>query len=599
MLKRFFLNSLSSFVGACIAITLFIVSAVLFVIGMAGSVALSSASEVEQIKSRSILKISLDGVIEERESAVEPDLASLLQGKLEMPQTLDVLVQSIREAADNDDIAAIYVECGSVAAGPATLNAIRDELLDFKKKTDGKKKIIAYADAFTQGAYFVASVADRIYMNPAGEISLQGLSSSNFYLKDFLDKVGVQFQIVKVGTYKSAVEPYILNDMSEPARAQMDTLLGNMWSFIREGISKSRHDLTPEKIDSLVSRDFIALQSSDAAVKAGLVDSLIYERQLKYRFAELTGREADKLNFVSPSTVAASASLTNKYNSKKQIAVLYACGEIADGNKNQINYEDLVPVIVSLADNDKVKGLVLRVNSPGGSVFGSTQIGEALDYFQSKKKPLAVSMGDYAASGGYWISADADRIFADPLTITGSIGIFGMIPNFKGTLDKLGVNIADVSTNPEANFPTGYKPLTPPQMDQMQKMVDRGYDEFTSRVAKGRKLKRAEVFRIAEGRVWDAVMAKRIGLVDTLAGLNSAIDWAARKAKIDKDYDVVAYPKVESGVWSLIQTGSMTMAELKKAVDSRDADVLRLYVLKRILSRSHVQARMPEFRISM
>lgn len=599
MLKRFFLNSLSSFVGACIAITLFIVSAVLFVIGVAGSAALSSASDVEQIKSRSILKISLDGVIEERETAIEPDLASLLQGKLEMPQTLDVLVQSIREAADNDDIAAIYVECGSVAAGPATLNAIRDELLDFKKKTEGKKKIIAYADAFTQGAYFVASVADRIYMNPAGEISLQGLSSSNFYLKDFLDKVGVQFQIVKVGTYKSAVEPYILNDMSEPARAQMDTLLGNMWSFIREGISKSRHDLTPGKIDSLVSRDFIALQKSEAAVKAGLVDSLIYERQLKYRLAELTGREADKLNFVSPATVAASTSFANKYNSKKQIAVLYACGEIADGNKNQINYEDLVPVIVSLADNDKVKGLVLRVNSPGGSVFGSTQIGEALDYFQSKKKPLAVSMGDYAASGGYWISADADRIFADPLTITGSIGIFGMIPNFKGTLDKLGVNIADVSTNPEANFPTGYKPMTPLQMEQMQKMVERGYDEFTSRVAKGRKLKKADVLRIAEGRVWDAVMARKIGLVDSLAGLNSAIEWTAREARIEKDYDVVAYPKVESSVWSMIQTGSMSMAELKKAVDSRDADVLRLYVLKRILSRSHMQARMPEFRISM
>ena len=293
------------------------------------------------------------------------------------------------------------------------------------------------------------------------------------------------------------------------------------------------------------------------------------------RLSEISGREADKLNFVSPRTLVSKTPWSTAYNSKNQIAVLYACGEIADGNDNQINYEQLVPVIVRLADDEKVKGLVLRVNSPGGSVYGSTQIGEALDYFQSKGKPLAVSMGDYAASGGYWISANADKIFADPLTITGSIGIFGLLPNFKGTLDKLGVNVATVSTNPA------------------------GYDDFTSRVAKGRKMKKEQVLRIAEGRVWAAPTALRIGLVDSLAYLGNAIEWTASKAGVSDNYDVAAYPRVEPTIWNMIQLGSMSMADLKHAVDARDEEKLKIYLLRRILSRKPVQARMPEFKIDM
>lgn len=599
MLKRFFLNMLSSFVGAWIALALFVISAILLVFGFAGNLALSAGSEVEQVKSRSILTIDLDGPIEERETPMEPDLMTVLQGNLQAPQTLDVITESIREAAKNDDIVAIYLKCGSVSASAATLNAIRHELLEFKKTTDNKKKILAYADGYTQGGYFIASVADDIYLNPAGEMGLQGLSSSNFYMKGLLDKLGVQFQVVKVGTYKSAVEPYILDNMSDPARAQMDTLLGAMWGYIRSQIAESRHGLTPESIDSLVSKDFIAFSKASYALKAGLVDSLVYEREMNKRLSEISGREADKLNFVSPRTLVSKTPWSTAYNSKNQIAVLYACGEIADGNDNQINYEQLVPVIVRLADDEKVKGLVLRVNSPGGSVYGSTQIGEALDYFQSKGKPLAVSMGDYAASGGYWISANADKIFADPLTITGSIGIFGLLPNFKGTLDKLGVNVATVSTNPAAAFPSGFKPLDERQLAVMQKYVDQGYDDFTSRVAKGRKMKKEQVLRIAEGRVWAAPTALRIGLVDSLAYLGNAIEWTASKAGVSDNYDVAAYPRVEPTIWNMIQLGSMSMAELKHAVDARDEEKLKIYLLRRILSRKPVQARMPEFKIDM
>ncbi len=590
---------LSSFVGAWIALALFVASAIMMVIALMGNVALSAGAEAEKVKSRSILCVRLDGAIEEREMPTEPDLLSVVQGDISAPQTLDVIVESIREAAVNDDIVAIYLDCGSPAAGAATLDAIRHELLEFKKKTEGKKRIIAYAESFSQGAYFVASTADEIYMNPAGMMTLQGLSSSSYYLKDLLDKIGVQFQVVKVGTYKSAVEPYILNDMSEPARAQMDTLLNNMWQYIRTSIAESRKDMTPEKIDTLISRDFISFAPAQDCVKAGLVDSLYYDRQLKARLAELSGREVEKLNIIGPKTLVSQTPWSDAYGSKDQIAVLFASGEIADGNPNQINYEDLVPVIIDLADNDNVKGLVLRVNSPGGSVYGSTLIGEALDYFQKKGKPLAVSMGDYAASGGYWISSCANRIFADPLTITGSIGIFGLVPNFQGTLDKLGVNIATVSTNPGANFPSGLKPMDETQLAVMQKYVDRGYEDFTARVSKGRKMQLSKVLQIAEGRVWDAQKAVDLGLVDKLGYLNEAIEWTAQQAKLGANYSVAAYPEVEPNFWTMIHTGAMSMAQLKAVCETRNEELIRQYIVTRLLSRRPVQARMPEVKVTL
>lgn len=599
MLKRFFLNMLSSFVGAWVALALFLLSAFMLCMGLLGNMATSLSAETESVKSRSILKIKLDGAIIEREAATEPDLMSVIQGDLSAPQTLDVIVESIREAATNDNIVALYLDCGSISAGPATLDAIRHALEDFKKKTDGTKKIIAYAESFSQGAYFVASAADEIYLNPAGEMALQGMSSQNLYLKDLLDKLGVRFQVVKVGTYKSAVEPYILTDMSEPARAQMDTLLANMWLYIRTNMAANRKGINAASIDSLINRDNIAFAGAKAAMQKGLVDSLYYDRQIKARLARLAGCEVDKLNLISPSAIVNQTPWSDSYDSKKQIAVLYASGEIADGNSSQINYEDIVPVILKLADNVKVKGLVLRVNSPGGSVYGSTQIGEALDYLQSKGKPLAVSMGDYAASGGYWISACANRIFADPLTITGSIGIFGMIPNFEGTLEKLGVNVATVSTNPGADFPTPFKLMDERQMNVMQKYVDRGYDDFTSRVSRGRKLPRQKVLAIAEGRVWDAQKAEKLGLVDELGYLQDAVEWTAKEAGLGESYDVAAYPQVEPNFWTMIQTGSMSMAELKAACEIRNEDMLKKYFLERILSRSKVQARMPEFKVTL
>ncbi len=593
MLKKFFMNALSSFVGAWVAILLLGAVVTMVVLGIAGSMV--TGSETVSVKSRSVLELKLEGAIMERETADAPNPMQLMQGDFEQPQSLDAIVEALRIAAENKNIAALYLNCGAVSASPATLNAIREALLEFKKSG---KKIYAYGDALFTGSYFVASVADRIYLNPAGELSMRGLGSTSLYFKNLLDKLGVTFQVVKVGSFKSAVEPYIMEEMSQPARAQLDTMFNNMWGFIREKISESRKGVTPALIDSLVSLRNITFAPASLAVESGLVDSLLYGREINDRLAQLVGVEKEKLNKVSPSILLGQTPWASSYTSKNQVAVLYACGDIADGNDKQINFEKLVPVIVRLAENENVKGMVLRVISPGGSVFGSDQIGEALDYFMKKGKPLAVSMGDYAASGGYWISCCADKIFADPMTVTGSIGIYGLIPEFAGTLSKIGVSPQTVSTNPSADFPSGMKPMDERQLGVMQQYVDRGYDKFVSRVAKGRKMSKERVKAIAEGRVWDGIMARRIGLVDSLGGLDKAVDWTAGKAGISDRYEVAAYPQVEPNFWTIVAKQGGFGTSLISSGLKDNFEVLAEAYVRRILARERLQARMPEISVT-
>jgi len=418
------------------------------------------------------------------------------------------------------------------------------------------------------------------------------------FLKGLFDKLGVEFQVVKVGTFKSAVEPYISTQMSEPARAQLDTLFSSMWNYMKDGICDYRKKLSASKIDSLVNNGLM-FSTAEAAVKAGFVDEAVYERTMDERLAKLIGVDKKKLNFVSLATLTGGIPWTDSYSSKNCVAVLYATGEIIDGASTGINYQKLVPIITKLADDDNIKGLVLRVNSPGGSAFGSDQIGEALDYFKSKKKPLAVSMGDYAASGGYWISCGADEIFADPLTITGSIGIFGLIPNVKGLVDKLGVKPQSVFTNPGANFPTMYAPMDDKQLSIMQKYVDNGYERFIKRVAKGRRMSESKVRRIAEGRVWNAIKAKEIGLVDSIGSLNSAIEWTAKKADVYSKYDVAVYPVFEPSFWDMIPSGEIEVAKLMKASFDGDLTEAGVAFVEKILSRNRILARMPEFEVIM
>ena len=593
MLKKFFLNALSSFVGAWIALVLFGICAVLIAVGLVSQV--KGSSESVSIKKHSVLVLDLNGSIIEAETANSPDYIALMQGNVEKPQTLNVIVKALSEAANNKSIDALYIKGGVLSAAPATVNAIRDAVKEFKKVG---KKIFAYSDNYTLGSYYIASVADSVLVNPYGGVRIDGLNGQSIFMKGLFDKLGVEFQVVKVGTFKSAVEPYISREMSAPARAQLDTLYGAMWDYMRKGICENRKKLTLPKIDSLVNNG-LTFATADKLVKAGFVDKAVYERTVDDRIAALVGVKKEKLNYVSTSLVAGEVPWNSAYASKNQIAVLYATGEIVDGANGGIDYMKLVPLITKLADDDNIKGMVLRVNSPGGSAFGSDQIGEALDYFMSKDKPLAVSMGDYAASGGYWISCGADRIFADPLTITGSIGIFGLIPNVKGLADKLGINVETVGTNVDANFPTLYAPLNERQLSIMQEYVNDGYDRFINRVSKGRKMPEAKVRTIAEGRVWNAMKAKEIGLVDALGSLNDAIEWTAGKAGIRNKYDAAAYPLFEPSFWDLIAAGEFGTQVLSELSGDKWT-AIGTYMLKDLMNKSRIQARMPayDFRIN-
>ena len=594
MLKKFFLNALSSFLGAWIALVLFGVVSVIVVLGLIGKLA-SSSDNNQNIKKGSVLVVNLEGEIIENELPLDIDYIGLIQGEISKKKALSEITKAIEAAAENKNVSGIYLKCGVCDASPATYNAIRNSLLKFK---ESGKPIIAYGNIIQMGCYYVATVADKIYLNPAGSVTLQGLGGINMFFKNLLDKIGIDVQVVKVGTYKSAVEPFISSTMSQPARAQLDTLYGNMWKLIREGISQQREDVTPGEIDTWVSEDFIFLKEAPFAMNKGLIDGIYYERSMDSIIASTIHKDKDDLNFISTESLIPVQQMELSYSQPEQIVVLYASGEIVDGGAaSTINYQALVPVITDLAENKKVKGMVLRVNSPGGSAFGSEQIGEALDFFMSKGKPLAVSMGDYAASGGYWISSGANIIFADPLTITGSIGIFGLIPNAEKLMDKIGVNSEIVSTNPEAEFPNLLKPLNPRQLAAMQETVSAGYDKFVARVAKGRHLSEATVRRIGEGRVWDAVTAKKIGLVDSLGGLQDAIDWVAKEIGND-NYSVSYYPRKDNSMWSFLPESFYTQLKENMRMTFGESLPERFYYkIYNLINQNPVQAKMPELKI--
>lgn len=597
MLKKFFLNALSSFVGAWVAIVILGAVFVFVVIGMVARLGMSQNSGQQGVAKNSVLVIDLQGEIQEKAMPVELDYMELMNGITSKKLSLVELTSAIEVAAENKNIKGIYLKCNSVAAAPATLNALRNALLNFK---ESNKKIIAYGNMLTMGDYYIATVADELYMNPGGNVALKGLGGFTPFYKGLFDKLGVEFQVVKVGTYKSAVEPYINKEMSAPARAQLDTLYGNMWGIIRDGIAQQRKNLTPSEIDTLINDDFLFLRDGRFALQAGLIDGLYYEHNIDSLIAKAIDRKEKDLNFVGPEVLATQEAISAAMNSKTQIAVLFASGEILDGGGDaSINYQKFVPIIIKLANDDNVKGMVLRVNSPGGSVFGSQQIGEALDYFQSKGKPLAVSMGDYAASGGYWISSCANRIFADPLTITGSIGIFGLIPNIEGLTEKLGLNFELVSTNPESAFPSLFYALDSKQLAGMQRMVEEGYDQFVGRVSKGRKMTEAKVRRIGEGRVWDAVTALKLGLVDELGGLQEAIEWVADKLEIE-NYGVSQYPQYDTSVWDFLpELLNVKEDAALKLIMGDDLSPIMMHKVRRVFQRKPVQALMPEMQISL
>lgn len=596
MIKKFFLNLLSSFVGAWLAMCLFCVVAVVVVVGVIarlGGDGDESAST--KVGKDSVIVLDLSGSIVETPESGQFDFMSLATGDSEQPTALNVLVDGIREGKDSKNIKAMYIKCGHPSASPATLNAVRMAVADFRKSG---KKVYAYADVMTMGDYFVASQADSLFLNPGGALEISGLGGTSLFYKDLLDKIGVRMTLVKVGTFKSAAEPYISNQMSQPARAQLDTLYGNMWSYMGRAVAQGRKALDDNSLN-VAADNFIVFQTPREVLKQKYVDRLVYERQMDDIIGSLVGKEGKDVKYYSPQALSENSDWGKQYGSGKQVAVLYATGEIAEYTKSGIDCYKLVPRITELADDDNVKALVLRVNSPGGSVFGSEQIGEALDYFKSKGKPFVVSMGDYAASGGYWISCTADRIFADPLTITGSIGIFGLFPSAEGLAKKLGVTPQTVTTNPGKNISIFYDP-TQQQLDVLQKYIYEGYSRFVRRVAKGRKMKESRVRQIAEGRVYSAGQALTLKLVDELGSVDDAVKFAASSAGLkDDEFGVAVYPKYKPDFWDIMKAQGLDQLnqQIGKIAGERPESAL-VFELARSLRRNPVQARAATYSFS-
>ncbi len=499
-----------------------------------------------KIKDDSILHIKLSGSINDR--STPRSLVDELYGIEENRINLNDIIDAITAAKDDNRIRGIYLDCGGLTTGLAQAQAIVKALEDFKKS---EKWVYSYADTYSQSDYYIASVSDSLFINPIGMIDIHGLSSTTTYFKDLLDKIGIDVQVVKVGTYKSAVEPFLLNGMSDANREQQEYFLGNIWNYMKGKLAEHRG--VPTDTVNSWANSFAFSRNNGYYLKSRLVDGTKYRHQMEKMLATVTGKDnkPDMVDYVDYINVSESP-LKKVTDSGKHIAVLYALGDITESGIDGITSDNLVPTILELAENEKIDGLVLRVNSGGGSAYASEQIWEALEQFKAtSKKPFYVSMSDMAASGGYYISCGADKIYAEPLTLTGSIGIFGMIPNIQPLLkDKLGVNTATVSTN-TGSFPTIMEPMGEQQRVAMQSYVDNGYELFVSRCAKGRKKTVEQIKAIAEGRVWDGQSALENGLIDKLGGLDDALSDMA-KALGSESYYITEYPEVKSRWWSMI-----------------------------------------------
>ncbi len=527
----------------------------------------------------SVYRIDLDGVLSEQapEEDFSAAFAELSGRKVKAQIGLDDLLRNIQRAKENENIDGIYLRGGSLSMGFASAQEVRRALLDFK---ESGKFVVAYADNYGQGNYWLASVADKMYLNAHGTVGWSGLSSTLMFYARALEKLGVEMQVVKVGTFKSAVEPYILTSMSEPNRLQMNTMLQDIWGVVTADVSASRN-LTVEELNRLADLN-MTFQPEEALVSTGLVDSLIYVQDVKQILTSLTGTEDYKL--VSHSEMNKLPS-KDKFR-KNKIAVIYAEGEITDDSGDGIVGTDMVKLINKVAERDNVKAVVLRVNSPGGSANASEQIWHALSLLK-EKKPLIVSMGDYAASGGYYISCIGDSILAEENTLTGSIGIFGLIPSFAKIADKVGLDFDGVQTNKmsrmESNLTT--KGMNAEERALMQGMINRGYELFVSRCASGRGMTTDEIKAIAEGRVWSGQRAIDLGLVDKIGNVEDAISIAAAKAELS-EYQVVTYPEKKDKLTQLI--------ELLSGNDSDELALLREYSrIKKLAEKPSVQARLP------
>ena len=488
---------------------------------------------------KTVYRLDLKGVLVEQAKEDNPLAAftsSMPYGRNNVETVgLDDLLSNITLAKDDERVKGIYLKGGELSVSPASAKALRDALLDFK---ESGKWIIAYAESYGQMNYYIASVADKIYLDEIGAVSWHGLAGTKGYYKRILDKIGVEMQVLKVGTFKSAVEPFFRTSMSDADRKQTEVYLYGIWNNMTAAVSEARN-IPVEKLNAYAD-EYMDVQPQQKYIEYGLIDSLIYRQDMDTILKNLIGDE--DYTILNTSKMASVERKKNK--AKDKIAVVYAEGEITDETGDGIVGTKMLKTLNKVLKNDEVKAMVFRVNSPGGSADASEQINHAVKLIQEKGIPVVVSMGDYAASGGYYISSEADYIYAEPTTLTGSIGIFGLIPNYKGIREKIGYDIDEVSTNKHAALQVHMtmQGMDPSEYALMQNMIERGYDLFTRRCAEGRHMSQDSIKAIGEGRVWLGQDALRLGLVDDLGNINDAIAKAAQLAELD-DYALVYYPK--------------------------------------------------------
>jgi protease-4 len=500
------------------------------------------------IEENTIYRIDMSGIVVEQASEEDPwsgVVAEVAGKEVETEIGLDDLLNNIALAKNNNKILGIYLKGGSLSISPASAKALRDALVDFKQSG---KFLIAYADSYSQLNYYIVSVADKVYLNTVGSLAWDGLSAQKMYFTRVLEKVGVEMQILKVGTFKSAVEPYFLTSMSPEDRKQTEQYLNGIWEELKASVSASR-DISVTNLHTYAD-ECMSLQAQHKYVEYGLVDSLVYIQDMDSILRMYAGTKDYKM--LSHSRMNNVERV--KLNASDKVAVLYADGQIYDSGSNGIVDTEVIKTIKKIVKDDAVKALVLRVNSPGGSADASEQIWHAIKTVQAKGLPVVVSMGDYAASGGYYISCCADYIYAEPTTLTGSIGIFGTVPNISKLRENIGLDVDGVTTNKHSALTSNIlqKGMNPEERALMQAMVERGYDLFTQRCADGRGVSQDSIKAIGEGRVWLGKDAVKIGLVDELGNINSAINKAVELAQLG-EYELVYYPEKKDPLQEILK----------------------------------------------
>ena len=582
-MKDFFKFTLATITG------IILTSIVMFVISIIVVFSMLSSTETETVvKKNSIMMLDLNGSLVERTS---DNIFKELFDKEDSTYGLDDILASIKKAKENDDIKGIYIQATSLNANFASLQEIRDALNDFKKSG---KFIVAYSDNYTQGMFYLSSVANKVLLNPKGAIEWRGLASQPLFLKGLLEKLGIEMQVFRVGTYKAAVERFSATEMSPANREQVTAYITSIWNEIITDVAASRK-ISVDSLNNYANR-MLMFYPAEQTVKSGMADTLIYKNDVRDYLKQLVEIDKDDdLAVLGLDEMINVKKNTPKDKSGNIIAVYYAFGEIDGGSSSTdedgIISNEVIKDLRKLKEDKDVKAVVLRVNSPGGSAFGSEQIWEAVCQLK-KEKPVIVSMGDYAASGGYYISCAADTIVAEPTTLTGSIGIFGLIPNAKGLTDKLGLSFDVVKTHKFADFGNIMRGMNTDEQTLLQMYINQGYDLFVSRCAEGRKMSKNEIEKIAEGRVWTGEAAKKIGLVDLLGGIDKALEIAVKKAKVE-GYTVVGYPDRKNVLQELLNSKPGNYIE-SRMLKSQLGDYYNGFsMLKNLEKADFMQARVP------